>query len=37
VHALACARVRAGRGVLDLEDILVGCAVRLVTKEETWT
>jgi AcrR family transcriptional regulator len=37
VHALACARVRAGKGVLDLEDILVGCAVRLVTKEESWT
>lgn len=37
VHALACARVRGGQRVRDLEDILVGCAVRLVCKEETWT
>jgi AcrR family transcriptional regulator len=37
VHALACARVRANESVTDLEDILVGCAVRLVDKEETWT
>jgi AcrR family transcriptional regulator len=37
VHELACSRVRAGKGVLDLEDILVGCAVRLVCKEEPWT
>lgn len=37
VHELACSRVRAGAGVLDLEDILVGCAVRLVCKEESWT
>jgi AcrR family transcriptional regulator len=37
VHELACSRVRAGTGVLDLEDILVGCAVRLVCKEEPWT
>lgn len=37
VHELACARVREGRGVLDLEDILVGCAVRLAGKEEPWT
>jgi AcrR family transcriptional regulator len=36
-HELACSRVRAGAGVLDLEDILVGCAVRLVCKEESWT
>ncbi|MBV9193435.1 MAG: TetR/AcrR family transcriptional regulator [Solirubrobacterales bacterium] len=36
VHALACARVRTGGRVRDLEDILVGCAVRLVGKEETW-
>jgi AcrR family transcriptional regulator len=37
VHALACARVRANQSVRDLEDILVGCAVRLAGKEETWT
>ncbi|HEY2769701.1 MAG TPA: TetR/AcrR family transcriptional regulator [Solirubrobacteraceae bacterium] len=37
VHELACSRVRAGEGVLGLEDILVGCAVRLVCKEESWT
>jgi AcrR family transcriptional regulator len=37
VHELACARVRGGEGVLDLEDILVGCAMRLVAEEEPWT
>jgi AcrR family transcriptional regulator len=38
VHELACARVRQGRGVLDLEQVLVGCAVRLADdKEEPWT
>jgi AcrR family transcriptional regulator len=37
VHALACARIRHGDRVRDLEDILVGCAVRLVSKEEPWT
>jgi AcrR family transcriptional regulator len=37
VHELACARVRKGEGVLDLEDILVGCAERLACKEEPWT
>jgi AcrR family transcriptional regulator len=37
VHDVACARVRAGRPVQDLEDILVGCAVRLACKEEAWT
>lgn len=37
VHELACARVRAGKPTIDLEDVLVGCAVRLVGKEETWT
>jgi AcrR family transcriptional regulator len=37
-HELACARVRDGQGVLDLEDILVGCAVRLAgEKEGSWT
>ena len=37
VHELACARVRRGEGVLDLEDTLVGCAVRLAAKEDPWT
>ena len=37
VHALACTRVRSNARVRDLEDTLVGCAVRLVCKEETWT
>jgi AcrR family transcriptional regulator len=38
VHELACARVRDGRGVMDLEDILVGCALRLAGDEEgSWT
>ncbi len=37
VHELACARVRAGRPTIDLEDVLVGCAVRLAGKEEQWT
>lgn len=37
VHELTCTRVRAGRGVTDLEDTLVGCAVRLASEEEPWT
>jgi AcrR family transcriptional regulator len=37
VHGLACDRVRNGDRVEDLEDILVGCAVRLAGKEEPWT
>ncbi len=38
VHELACARVRKGEGVLDLEPVLVGCAVRLAgDEEESWT
>jgi AcrR family transcriptional regulator len=38
IHELACSRVRAGRKVVDLEDTLVGCAVRLVAeKEDAWT
>jgi AcrR family transcriptional regulator len=38
VHEIACARVRKAARVLDLEDILVGCAVRLAaTQEEPWT
>ncbi len=37
VHALACARVRAGKPTIDLEDVLVSCAVRLAGNEEQWT
>jgi AcrR family transcriptional regulator len=37
VHDLVRAHVRAGRRAIDLEDVLVGCAVRLATKEERWT
>jgi AcrR family transcriptional regulator len=38
VHELACSRVSVGQPVIDLEDTLVGCAVRLVAeKEEAWT
>jgi len=38
VHELACARVRRGEGVLDLEQLLVSCAVRLAAyQEEPWT
>ena len=37
VHELTCAHVRAGRRAADLEDVLVGCAVRLAAKEEPWT
>lgn len=38
VHELASARVRNGQGVRDLEQLLVGCAVRLaVDQEEPWT
>jgi AcrR family transcriptional regulator len=37
VHELACARVRQGKAVLDLEDVLVGCAVHLTCEEEPWT
>jgi AcrR family transcriptional regulator len=39
VHELACARVRNGQAVLDLEDTLVGCAVRFAAQdeEESWT
>jgi AcrR family transcriptional regulator len=38
VHELACARVRSGAKTIDLEDVLVGCAERLVGKEEKpWT
>ena len=37
IHELACTKVRAGERVTDLEDILVGCAVRLAAEEESWT
>jgi AcrR family transcriptional regulator len=39
VHELARAHVRAGGKATDLEDVLVGCAVRLAAKEESepWT
>ena len=37
VNELACAHVRAGGKATELEDVLVGCAVRLATKEEPWT
>ena len=37
IHELACSQVRAGRRVTDLEDTLVGCAVRLAAEEEPWT
>jgi AcrR family transcriptional regulator len=36
IDQLACARVRAGDDVTDLEETLVGCVVRLASKEETW-
>jgi hypothetical protein len=34
VHQLACSRVREGKKTTDLEDLPVGCAVRLGGKEE---
>jgi AcrR family transcriptional regulator len=37
IHELVCAHVRAGGRAIDLEDVLVGCAVRLAAKEEPWT
>ncbi len=38
VHELACTRVRAGVPTIDLEDVLVGCALRLAGKEQQpWT
>jgi AcrR family transcriptional regulator len=37
VNELACAHVRAGGKATELEDVLVGCAVRLAAKEEPWT
>jgi hypothetical protein len=38
VHELAYSRASRGEPVIDLEDTLVGCAVRLVGEEEkAWT
>jgi AcrR family transcriptional regulator len=37
IDQLACARVRAGADVTELEDTLVGCVVRLAPEEEPWT
>jgi AcrR family transcriptional regulator len=37
VHDLTRAHVRAGGRAVELEDVLVGCAVRLAAKEEPWT
>jgi AcrR family transcriptional regulator len=39
VHELTCAHVRAGGKATELEDVLVGCALRLAAKEEPqpWT
>ena len=37
IDQLVRARLRAGKDVTDLEDTLVGCAMRLATKEEAWT
>ncbi len=37
VHELTRTHVRGGGRAVDLEDVLVGCAVRLAAKEERWT
>ena len=37
IDQLVRTRLRDGKDVTDLEDTLVGCAVRLATKEEPWT
>ena len=37
IDQLVRARLRHGEDVIDLEDTLVGCALRLATKEEPWT
>ncbi len=37
VHALACQRVRSGKRTIDLEDVLVGCALALAGEETPWT
>lgn len=37
VDELAHAAIRDGREITDLEDTLVGCAVRFAAEEEPWT
>jgi hypothetical protein len=37
IDQLVKARLRDAKSVTDLEDTLVGCALRLATKEERWT
>src|SRR3712207_404359 len=37
IDQLVRARLRDGKDVTDLEDTLVGCAVRLAAKEDAWT
>jgi AcrR family transcriptional regulator len=37
IDQLVKARLRDGQDVTDLEDTLVGCALRLAPKEEPWT
>src|SRR5215203_3888955 len=37
IDQLVKARLRDGQDVTHLEDTLVGCALRLATKEEPWT
>ena len=37
MHELACASLRAGRPLSELENTLVGCAVRLAAEEDPWT
>jgi AcrR family transcriptional regulator len=37
IDQLVRARMRAGEDVTDLENTLMGCAVRLVAEEEPWT
>ena len=37
IDQIVRARLRKGQDVTDLEDTLVGCAVRLAAKEERWT
>jgi AcrR family transcriptional regulator len=37
VHELTCSHIRGGGRAIDLEDVLVGCALRLAGEEERWT
>ncbi|HEY2651586.1 MAG TPA: TetR/AcrR family transcriptional regulator [Solirubrobacteraceae bacterium] len=37
VHELTCSHIRGGGRAIDLEDVLVGCALRLTGEEERWT